>query len=77
MRQQEREVTYAIKREERRRAGWIEKTLSLILFELPCNYGMSPSRPLWLLLILIPIFAFPYWSALKQAHLGKWCSYPS
>jgi hypothetical protein len=60
MRQQEREVTYAIKREERRRAGWLETTLNLILFELPCAYGLSPSRPLWLLIGLIPIFAVPY-----------------
>jgi hypothetical protein len=79
MRQQEREVTYAIKRAERRRAGWMEKTLNLLLFEFPCNYGLSPSRPLWLLMGLIPIFAVPYWIALKQANArhGIWVIVPA
>jgi hypothetical protein len=79
MRQQECEVTYAIKREERRRAGWLEQTFSLLLFELPCNYGLSPARPLWLLMGLIPIFAVPYWIALKQANVrhGMWVVVPA
>ena len=38
----------------------IESIFNLIMFELTCKYGMSPGRPLLVLVFLIPIFSIPY-----------------
>jgi len=71
MRQQEREVTYAIKHTERLRA-WheglddkVESIFNFIFFETTCGYGMYPLRPLRLLASLILFFTIPYIIALK------------
>ena len=67
MRQQEREVTYAIERTKRERqwenGSLIEKIgaiFKFIFFELTCQYGMLPGRPLQILIILIPCFGAIY-----------------
>ena len=80
LRQQEREITYAIRHTERRRAwqapwpGKLEGGLQYVLFEVPCLYGLSPGRPLATLAVLIPLFAIPYVIALRGRHgrAGIW-----
>lgn len=77
----EREMTYAIKHTQRERA-WekgslaarIESLFNLVLFELTCDYGMSPGRPLRILSTLILMFTIPYFVALqfRSRQAGIW-----
>jgi hypothetical protein len=75
LRTQEREITYAVKYTQRRKL-WTDRNSSaldvlesifyLIFFELTCSYGMSPGRPLIILLfVIIPLFSIPYSVVLK------------
>ena len=59
-------------------AGKIEGLFRYMLFALPCDYGMAPGRAMWGLLGLIPIFAFPYWLAIKygDSRSGLWVILP-
>jgi hypothetical protein len=59
-------------------AGKSESLFSYVLFELPSAYGMAPGRALWGLLGLIPVFALPYWTAIKHANSrsGIWIILP-
>jgi hypothetical protein len=79
LRTQERQVTYAIKYEERLQAGPIEGVFHLLLFELPCQYGMSPERALKILSGGILLFAPLYYIALKYARErhGIWAIVPA
>ena len=68
----ERQITYAIKHTERqnlwRKQGVFSKIESLfnfILFEVTCQYGMSPGRALRILAGLILLFSIPYMIALR------------
>ncbi|MGR3174845.1 MAG: pentapeptide repeat-containing protein [Candidatus Scalindua sp.] len=74
LRKQEREITYAIKHTERKilwkKKGMFNKIESLfnfILFEVTCQYGMSPGRLLKILLTLIIFFSIPYMIVLKRS----------
>lgn len=67
MRQQEREITYAIKRSELENAWgkghfWnrLDSTFNWVLFDLPVGYGLYPGRALQILGALIPVFALLY-----------------
>lgn len=68
LRRQEREITYALKRTETRLAlkkpselSILVGSLHFILFDMTCQYGMNPGRPLLILtIILIPLFSLPY-----------------
>ena len=78
LRKQEREVTYAIKRsgyENAMQSGnvWtrIEVVAGRIFFELTCDWGMSPERPLLILLVLIGLFTVPYAHAISSDIYGK------
>jgi hypothetical protein len=72
MRRQEREVTYAIEHTKRLKAweegfeGKAESVFKLVLFELTCEYGMSPGRALRILAMLVPLFALPYIVSLRM-----------
>ncbi len=75
MRQQEREITYAIKRSEQQNAwkdgNYIESLFNFIVFDLPVGYGLYPVRALWILAALILVFALFYGWAIKmpsQSH---------
>lgn len=92
-RRQEREITYAIKHNERldlwgnedvpifRKAedghifGKAESAFDLIFFELPSDYGMSPGRPLLILIGLVFVFSIPYaivlWRNRKEHGIWK------
>jgi hypothetical protein len=60
MLKQEREVTHALKRQERESAGPIEGSLNFTLFEATSEWGMNPGRPVLILLALLPVFAIFY-----------------
>jgi uncharacterized protein YjbI with pentapeptide repeats len=60
MREQERQVTYAQLKTQRAKMGGLEGTLRYIFFEATSDWGMSPARPLWMMLGLIPVFALLY-----------------
>jgi hypothetical protein len=68
---QARQVTYAIRRNQRvhawDNADFLPKAVSLanlLLFEVPAGYGLYPGRPLYLLGMLILVFTIPYMMAL-------------
>lgn len=65
LRSHERRVTYAIKHNERLKAGAIESALNYLLFELTTEWGMAPARALRILALLIVVFTFPYTFALQ------------
>jgi uncharacterized protein YjbI with pentapeptide repeats len=69
LREQERQITYAIRHREASRSSWIEHGFNFVLFDLTCQYGMSPGRPLRILALLIFVFLVPYGIAL-QRHSG-------
>lgn len=88
---QEREITYAIKRTQRQ-MSWNEKgpwwkrliwkaesVFHLIMFEIPCAYGMRPGRPILILLALIPLCSALYMLALRarKPRTGIWVVRPS
>lgn len=60
MHQQERTVTFAINRALRQQAPLLKNVFSLLFFELTCQYGMSPGRPLVLVILLTLCCAIPY-----------------
>jgi hypothetical protein len=57
--------------------GW--SLLTYVLFELPSGYGLTLVRPLVILLVLILLFAGPYWIAVKYANYrhGLWAVVPA
>jgi uncharacterized protein YjbI with pentapeptide repeats len=66
MRQPERELTYAIAKSQREKTGGIESAFQYALFEATSLWGMSPGRPLIILICLIPFFALPYAAAISS-----------
>ena len=72
-REQERKITYALKHSETLNSiknslksehknyyKWVEGQLNLYLFEYTSNWGMSPGRPLFILLSIMFLFSFVY-----------------
>jgi uncharacterized protein YjbI with pentapeptide repeats len=77
-RQQARELTYAIHHEDILREGKIPYYFSYILFELSCNWGMNPERPLLILIFTIILFTPFYARALYPSSKGRlWIVYPA
>jgi hypothetical protein len=68
--EEERQVTYAHRKHESASAGWAQHWFNFILFDLTSQYGMSPGRPLQILLCLIPAFACVYLVALRRSEGG-------
>ncbi|MDP6652946.1 MAG: hypothetical protein QGF90_12710, partial [Gammaproteobacteria bacterium] len=78
-RQQEREITYAIKHTERIHRvdtgfmGMLESLFNYIFFELTTGWGMNPGHALRLLFILIVVFTIPYSIAVRsKSSDGIW-----
>lgn len=82
MRDQERQVTYALNH-NRRINGWqesrnkdlvtreiarIENVFQLIFFEWACDWGMSPGRPLLIMIAGIFVLTLPYLLALRSRN---------
>lgn len=83
-RQQEWEISCSLKRNytwkdlhEGGIAARIKGAFNYVFIDLTCNYGISPWRPLALLAIFVPIFAFFYCFALKSRRpdTGIWVSW--
>jgi hypothetical protein len=70
MRRQEREVTYAQMRWQRRHNGGLEGALQFAAFEATSAWGMAPARPIWILLALIPFFALLYMVPIARPSSG-------
>jgi uncharacterized protein YjbI with pentapeptide repeats len=64
LRNQEREITFALMHKERLDTGPIENVVRYVLFELTSEWGLSPLRPLWLMMLLIFPFAVFYAAAI-------------
>ena len=78
---QARYITHAIWLTERRKLskgtllGKIESWIYFILFEIPSSYGMSPYRPLGILVLLIPMFSISYiFATYRQGTCGIWAN---
>ncbi len=84
MRQEERQVTYAlnhtirIKRKEEGFAGKVESLFHLVFFEWTCQYGMNPGQPLKILGLGLFLFTLPYLLALRSRDrkTGIWLVLP-
>ena len=75
----ERQITLAIEREKNRNRGWMERTFYFIFFDITFRYGMSPNRPLLIILVLIVLFSLPYIIALTVSpndQTGIWRFWP-
>ena len=74
----ERDITYAIKRQERRMYyGFFENIFTYILFEITCAWGRLPFRPIKILIIFIPFFTILYLPFLrKKGPDGIWKYWP-
>src|SRR6266567_2822036 len=71
-RDQEREVTYAIKRISFAKSissigmnEYVHRVFQYVFFELTTKWSMAPGRALRILLLLVPFFALPYIFALR------------
>ena len=84
VREQERQVTYAINHTRREKLmeggffGKLEGAFQYVFFELTCQYGMSPGRPLEILGVGLLVFIFPYLLALwsRDRETGIWLLLP-
>jgi uncharacterized protein YjbI with pentapeptide repeats len=86
MREQERQITYAIEKTKRRHLGeshlWsnkLEGAFKYLFFEFPCDYGMAPGRSLRILAGSIGLFSLMYIGALLAARerAGIWVFWPA
>lgn len=78
LRQQERQITYAIMHNDRVKSySLFWSAITYVLFELPSGWGLYPGRPLLIMLVLIPAFFFPYLLALLvDKKDGIWQAWP-
>ena len=65
LRDPENQITYAIKKTEELRSNLLEQTFSFLLFDLTCQFGMAPGRPLKILWYAFLSFALLYIFAQK------------
>lgn len=57
---QERELTYALNRSQTQLESGLERWFRIVAFDLTCQYGMSPGRPLRIIAFGWAIFSFLY-----------------
>lgn len=68
-----RDLTYAIRKGSRERAGHLEGGFEFVLFEATCQYCRTPWRPALLLIGLIPLFGIAYGVGLIHSeNAGIW-----
>ncbi|MFZ0961627.1 MAG: pentapeptide repeat-containing protein [Terriglobia bacterium] len=65
-REQERKITYALNREEARRGPFVERWFKRVAFDLTCKYGLTPGRPLRIVLFLWLFFSCVYAGFMHQ-----------
>ncbi|EKO38579.1 MAG: putative low-complexity protein [Solidesulfovibrio magneticus str. Maddingley MBC34] len=66
LRESERQLTLSIERGRLHYKDSIERYTHLILFYLPCSYGESPLRPIFILALLTPLFATIYYFSITR-----------
>ena len=78
LRDQERQLTFAIKHNERLKTySPVWSIFTYWLFELPSGWGMHPGRPVLIMLVLIPVFFLPYLlSFFLGGQNGIWLRWP-
>ena len=88
MRDEERQVTYALNHNRRVnkweeiqgkvKISWLENKFQQVMFEWTCDWGMSPGRPLELMVLGIFVFTLPYLLALRSRdpETGIWAILP-
>jgi hypothetical protein len=75
---QARALTYAIRHQERLKEKALSRYVSYVLFEAPSQWGMSPSRPLKILIAIICISPAFYARALNPKSSGRlWLTFPA
>lgn len=79
---QERQITFAIKRSEQRnawqRGEYLESCLNHMFFNLPVAYGLYPGRPLRILLVIMLAMSLAYLYALTRlGPAGIWAVWSS
>jgi hypothetical protein len=74
--EQERAVTYALKRTDRERTPWPIGPILWLAFEQTCAWGMSPERPLmilaWFILGFTAIYMYPLMVESRGEILIEW-----
>ncbi len=66
-REQERKITYALKRREADRANYSSFIFGMVFFDWTCRYGMSPGRPLILGVLLWILCSLLYFACLHTS----------
>ena len=75
LRKQEREITYAIEHTAMQQASTPDRLFKFVLFDITCRFGLSPWRPIIILLSSIPFFALFYIVAMhSRGRSGIWVS---
>ena len=71
---QRKDITYALMHTQRTKSNAFFNAAQYALFELTCDWGLAPFRPILLLLLLIPPFAFFYVVAILRPRgtAGIW-----
>lgn len=75
MRKQEREITFSIMHSELQNTRGIWSRIQFILFEVTCDFGLSPGRPLKILIILFLGFSVVYMVSIRsqqKSDSGIW-----
>ena len=60
LRNLERQATYAIEKGKTKHFSTLERWFKTVLFDWTCQYGLKPYRSIYLIFILIPLYAFLY-----------------
>ncbi len=83
LRNAEREINYAIQSRKFTTMDWsfasrVESGLNFFAFDLTCKYCMTPTRPLWIVVVLFVVFSVPYAFALYRGNdqIGIWKIWP-
>lgn len=66
---QERKITYALNRRQTQLDSGVERWFRIVAFDLTCQYGMTPGRPLRIIVVAWAVFCLLYIALLH----GKRC----
>jgi hypothetical protein len=70
LRDEERGVTAALQRAYAAHAGWLESGAKFIAFDFTSEYGNSPGKPVYLMLLMLLLLAAIY--AMKLKSKNRW-----
>lgn len=58
--EQQRRISYAINKRQAQLLPFLYRWIQFVAFDLTCEYGMRPERPLWLIVLIWAIFTLIY-----------------